>query len=190
MALTYEQLLQHSNQSKSRISDRTKDLGLDALNWKENKKKWSVLEVISHLNRVYELYFPNFEKVLATASDLTEFDSPSLQKTLLGRLCIYSMRPKGSKRKFKMQTFDFFEPHVNGNDTNETLQDFLKNKETFHSLIKRARLKNLKNKKIPTALGEKMKFYVAECFEFLLAHEDRHLIQIDDILQKQGISIR
>ena len=72
-------------------------------------------------------------------------------------------------------------------DSGSALVDtFIENKNMFNGFIKDARFKNLKGIKIPTALGEKMKFYIPECFEFILAHENRHLVQIKTILNKRS----
>jgi len=35
---------------------------LSKLNWKENETRWSVLEVLMHLNSYAAYYFPEFEK--------------------------------------------------------------------------------------------------------------------------------
>ena len=188
MDFHYEQLLQHSNQCKHQINQQTKELPPEVLNWKEHPKKWSVLEVLSHLSKVYELYYPNFDAAISIAKDLASGENQGTKRSIMGKLSIYSMKPKGRKRRFQMKTFDFFEPEVSEQHANETINTFFKNKDDFHDLLRRARLKQLGATKMKTALGERVKFYVAECFEFILAHEDRHLLQIEDILQKQGVN--
>lgn len=185
MEVKFEQILEQSNRVKNYIKSDIAELADKNLNWKLNEKKWSVLEVVSHLNRVYEKYLDNFDLAIEGAPDLMNSDVQAYQSTLLGRLSIYSMKPKGKKRRFKMKTFDFFNPVSEPEKKNETIDLFIANKERFNSLIKQARKKNLRGIKMPTALGEKMKFYVPECFRFILAHEERHLVQIASILEEQ-----
>ena len=180
----YETLLQHSIRNENFVKSELAQLDMQALSWRESLKKWSVIEVLDHLNKVYTLYFPNFEKALNQAPPLSEGENIIQQRTLLARLSIYSQKPKGSKRRFKMKTFDFFQPANDPGKTSETIHSFLEKKNQFNELIKKADTKNLKNIKMPTALGDKMKFYVPECFEFILAHEDRHIVQIQEILKK------
>lgn len=180
-----EKQLQHSNLNLQFIQSEVYPLSESSLSWKESEKKWSVLEVIDHLNKVYELYFPNFQKAIekAHAHSIGE-PNEKVQRTFLGKLSIYTMKPKGNKRRFKVKTFDFFEPNFSSDALKELLPRFEKNKATFNDFIKQARMKNLQGIKVPTALGEKMKFYIPECFEFILAHEDRHIVQIQSILDK------
>ncbi|MEP1035497.1 DinB family protein [Ekhidna sp.] len=184
MEVNFEQLLQQSNRIKNYIKSDVGELPHATLNWKSNEKKWSPLEVVSHLNRVYEKYLDNFERAISSAPLLSDNQILESQSTLMGRISIYMMKPKGKKRRFKMKTFDFFNPVTEPEKKHETLDLFLKNKETFNDLIKQARAKNLKNIKMPTALGEKVKFYVPECFRFILVHEDRHIVQIAGILEE------
>lgn len=92
------------------------------------------------------------------------------------------MKPKGKKRKFKMKTFDFFVPTIDEEKVEQVFSTFQSNKMRFNELIKLARKKNLKGVKIPTALGQKVKFYIPECMEFILAHEQRHIVQIKGLL--------
>lgn len=184
MEVNFEQILQQSNRLKNYVKSDIAELPNEQLNWKSNEKKWSPLEVIGHLNRVYEKYLDNFERAITSAPELSANQSSDYQSTLIGRMSIYAIKPKGKKRRFKMKTFDFFNPITEPDKKHETLDLFLKNKEQFNTLIKQARGKNLRNIKIPTALGENVKFYVPECFRFILAHEERHVVQIASILEE------
>ncbi|WP_424962328.1 DinB family protein [Ekhidna sp.] len=183
MEANYEKLLQDSNRIKNYIKGDIANLNENILTKKENPKKWSAIEVVEHLNKVYDVYLDNFRKAIDAADELPQNEMPQMRRTLLGRLSIYTNRPKGKKRRFKMKTFDFFRPAVAPEELNKTIETYLQNKETFNDLIKDARTKNLKNVKVPTALGEKVKFFVPECFEFLLVHEERHMIQIAEAIE-------
>lgn len=183
MEVNYEKLLQDSNSIKNYIKADIATLNDNILYRKESEKKWSAVEVIEHLNKVYDVYLDNFTRAIDDAPQLSESESPKMKRTILGRLSIAINKPKGKKRRFKMKTFDFFRPAVAPNQLNEVIDHFLIKKETFNELIKKARTKDLKNVKVPTALGEKVKFYIPECFEFLLVHEERHMIQIAEAVE-------
>lgn len=179
MDANYEQMLQDSNRIKNYIKGDIAKLEEGTLTKKESPKKWSALEVVEHLNKVYDVYLDNFQAAIDQAEMLEENAVPQMKRTLLGRLSIYANKPKGKKRRFKMKTFDFFRPAIAPEQLNEVIDTYLQNKEAFNELIKQARTRNLRDTKIPTALGERVKFYIAECFEFLLAHEARHMVQIE-----------
>ncbi|MFY0600594.1 MAG: DinB family protein [Cyclobacteriaceae bacterium] len=186
MEVNFEELIQRSNHIGNYISGEIAQLSEGVINSKESEDKWSILEVLSHLNQVYERYAPNFDKALKDARPLTNETDSRRQTTLMGRLSIYSMKPKGKSRKFKMKTFRFFEPISSSNLPDETISRYLKNKENFTERIKKARLLDIKNIKVPTALGKSVKFYLPECFDFILSHEERHMVQIEGILEKIG----
>lgn len=182
-----EKLLQDSNQNLQFIQSEVTKNPNHILTWKEAESKWSVFDVVDHLNKVYELYLPNFKKAIENAPELANKGyEEGVQRTIIGRLSIYAMKPKGSRRRFKMKTFDFFMPSYSDDSGSALVDTFIENKNMFNGFIKDARFKNLKGIKIPTALGEKMKFYIPECFEFILAHENRHLVQIKTILNKRS----
>jgi hypothetical protein len=179
MEVNYEKMLQQSNQIKNYIKVDVASLPEEQLTRKPNEKKWSALEVVEHLNKVYPVYLDNFRNAIESADDLAENEEQQMQRTIIGRLAVFTNKPKGKKRRFKMKTFDFFRPAVGPEQSHQVIDTFIKNKETFNELMKMARKKNLKNIKIPTALGEKVKFYIPECFNFLIAHEERHVVQIE-----------
>ncbi|WP_425392989.1 DinB family protein [Ekhidna sp.] len=182
MEVNYEKLLQDSNQIKNYIKAEIAAKPAEQLTHKVSPKKWSALEVVEHLNKVYDVYLDNFQKVIDDANKLNDHATPEMRRTILGRLSIYANKPKGKKRRFKVKTFDFFRPAIGPDSMHEVFETFLSKKNRFNELIKLARTKDLKNVKIPTALGEKVKFYVPECFEFLLVHEQRHMIQIEEAI--------
>ncbi|MEO9476042.1 MAG: DinB family protein [Cyclobacteriaceae bacterium] len=183
MEVNFEKLLQSSNEQKHFIEKEVATLPSEVINWKESKSVWSVLEVVSHLNQVYELYTPNFIKALDSAPQSGN-EAQKKQSTILGKLSVYSMKPKSGKRKYKMTTFKFFEPSISAAAPNETVERFIINKDQFNGFIKQARTCDLTGIKMPTALGKRVKFFIPEIFEFLLTHEERHLVQIQEILDK------
>lgn len=183
MNTTLEKTLQRSNQISNYMETEVQTLPEAILKKKPAAKKWSIIEVVSHLNQVYARYLENFDRAIEQAEPNRSEEEQPEKRSLLGRLAIYTNRPKGKKRKFKMKTFDFFEPSENSIAHNETLDLFFKNKEAFNQLIKKARKRKVNGIKMPTALGEKMRFYVPECFEFVTAHEERHIVQIQELVE-------
>ena len=177
----YERILQRSNKVTHRVCTEISKLDPEILNWKEAEKKWSVLEVVDHLNKVYDIYLPNFEDVISNAPSLNG-DVQKTRRTVLGRLSIYTNKPHGKKVKYKLNTFDFFQPKSEI-DPEEILEEFRQKKDRFNELIREARNKNLNNTKMPTAI-KRLKFFVGECIDFVMSHEERHMIQIEEVLSK------
>ncbi len=151
-----------------------------------NSKSWNVVEVIAHLNIAYGMYMPKldeaFTKLPTVDSVPVEFKARAWQK-----LVIAGQRPKNGVRKWKMKTLKRFEPLLSNKDLNRekinivfaeffTLHDHLK-----QSILK-SRNKDVTKTKITSAIGPIVNFYLPECFEFLLCHIERHMVQIDEVL--------
>lgn len=182
MDVNYEKILQHSNQMKNYVKVDVASLDDEQLLKKPGPKKWSAVEVIEHLNKVYDIYLIKFHQIITNASDLSVETTIKKEWTVFGWLSIYAMKPKNKKRRFKVKTFDFFRPAVAPSQIHSVIETFLQNKETFNELVRQSKTKDLKGLKVSTSLGGKIKFYVPECFEFILAHEERHMVQIEEVL--------
>lgn len=182
MKTTLEQILQRSNGIRRFIETEVMNLPGDVLIRKPNEKSWSAIEVVDHLNKVYDKYLDNFELAINVAEDLPDAAEPSHKSSFLGWMGAYTMKPKGRKRKFKMKTFDFFQPSVDHEKIDATFRAFLSNKDRFNGLIKQARMKDVGKVKMPTAMGNNYKMYVGECFAFVVAHEERHIVQMEEVL--------
>jgi hypothetical protein len=178
---TWKSLLELSQSIKKEIS-RISSHDMEKLQWKSDVKSWSVLEILNHLSLVYELYAYNLERTIQAAPQSSK-QSHSIKYSLLGRLSIFSQRPKSEKRLMKMKTFDFFQPDYKSCENHEVIKRYLANKEIFEKLLIDASTRDLVGLKVPTALGQKVRFYVSECFEFILAHEQRHLVQINQTIR-------
>ncbi len=183
MRTTLDELLQRSNEMGHFIENEVAGLPQDVLTRKPNEKTWSAIEVVDHLNKVYDTYLDNFDKAVSSADDLPDGAESKYKSSFIGWMGAYTMKPKGRKRKFKMKTFDFFQPTVEDASHDETIQTFLSNKARFNELIEKARSKDISKVKMSTALGDRYKMYVGECFAFVLAHEERHMVQIEGILE-------
>lgn len=184
--LTPENQIQRLNTILSKVNVLRK-LHIEELTIAPNPKSWSVVEIIAHLNIAYELYADRLDDLLQKlpndANGYVSFKARSWQ-----RLVIDGTRPKGKQRKWKMKTLKKFEPlieikSIDSKGIDEIFQKF----ETLHlhlkNVILKSRTKEVTNMKIDSAIGPIVKFYLPECFEFLLAHLERHKVQIDHILK-------
>lgn len=185
MRTTLDELLQRSNEMGHFIENEVAGLPQDVLTRKPSEKTWSAIEVVDHLNKVYNTYLDNFDKAISSANDLPDGAESKHKSSFIGWMGAYTMKPKGQKRKFKMKTFDFFQPTVEDASHDQTIQTFLSNKTRFNELIKNARSKDITKIKMPTAMGDRYKMYVGECFAFVLAHEERHMVQIQELMAVQ-----
>ncbi len=174
-------LIETSNTQKTRVLT-LRNAEEKLLHLKPDIKAWSVLQVIEHLNLTFDLYLPNIEKSIAQCSEIGD-PVDHYKKSFAGKLMINGSRPNHGKRKWKMKTFKFFTPDQELN-LDVVFDNWLDNQSRFTELIKQARLKDLTKSKVVSAAGPIITFKLGECFEFILAHQERHLLQAEETKQK------
>lgn len=171
-------LLQQSNKIDHFIDTQIKSLPDETRKMKVNEDTWSVIEVIEHLNLVFELYHPRISEVLNTAKPRQEVTEISKASWKAG-LFVSMMEPKGQKRKYKMKTFKFYEPHFTDSET--VLSKYLDYRKVFNEYIQSSRNLEVDRLKIVSAISI-VKFTIPEALAFMLAHEQRHIVQMEEVI--------
>ena len=162
------------------------ELELSKLTTPPNPKSWNVVEVLEHLNIAYGIYMPRLDDAFIKLPDVdsgpSEFKARWWQK-----IVIAGQRPKNGVRKWKMKTLKRFEPLLDRQTLTQEKIDavfetfFTRNTHLKEAILK-SRSKDVIQVKIISAIGPIVNFYLPECFEFLLCHMERHMVQIDEIL--------
>ena len=150
-----------------------------------NSKSWSVIEVIEHLNIAYQLYVDKINKALVKLPEKKN-ERTAFKVRWWPKLVVNSTQPKGGTRKMKIKTLKKFEPILPLKNLNrEGIEEIFIRFQKLHSHLKNAilqsRSKDNSKLKIDSAIGPIVSFHLPECFEFLLAHMERHLLQIQEI---------
>ncbi len=181
MKVNFLQLLHESHKIDELIDTEVATLASSALRSKPSADIWSIIEVIDHLNKTFELYIPRLEKAYGEASDRHEVcDEVTIRSSRA--LMINSVAPKNGKRPFKMKTFSFFEPKVSDKEVQEILQQYRNYRDTFNEILKDARKKDVDRVSIQSAL-KYLSFRVPEALKFVLSHEQRHILQLRGVME-------
>ena len=187
LMLTPENQIQRLNTILSKVNALRK-LDGKALTVRPNPKSWSIVEIVTHLNIAYLHYNDRvadlLQKLPNRANGYVSFKTRPWQ-----RFVINGTRPKGEQRKWKMKTLKKFEPLLEMNSLNQKgIDEIFQKFETLHLHLKNSilesRTKEVTYIKIDSAIGPIVKFYLPECFEFLLVHLERHMVQIDDLIAR------
>ncbi|MFS4468965.1 DinB family protein [Maribacter sp. 2210JD10-5] len=188
LVITPENQIQRLNTILNTI-EKLKLHSPDELLYRPNPKSWSVIEVIEHLSVAYEIYVDKIDGALKAlpekTGELTTFTSNWWQSFIIS-----GVKPKGGKRKLKIKTLKKFEPLLVLKkldaaaitaifDRFEKLQLHLKN------AILESRTKDVRKIRINSGIGQIVKFYLPESYEFLIAHMERHMLQITEILKQK-----
>lgn len=150
---------------------------INELNWKLDKKTWSVLETIEHLNLYGDFYLPEIENGIAKNSKTLE---TYFKPGFLGDYFAKSMLPK--EKLNKMNTFKSKNP--NGSNLDKSaLERFLSQQEKTLTLLDKARKVSLNKIKTPTTLGKLVKLKLGDTFRVVIYHNLRHIIQAKKTLE-------
>jgi len=162
-------------------------LPLSLLNRKPNAKQWSIIEVVGHMNQAYADYRQKIDHAIQTFPKKASEVSETYTAGGMGKISISMIRPKNGERKWKMKTMKKFEPDAalskaNKAEVEATFQHFFEIQQHLKTAILASRKLDVKKQKITSAIGPIVKFYLPDCFEFIISHEERHVLQIQELL--------
>lgn len=142
--------------------------------------RWSVAQVVEHLNTYGGYYLPLLENVIR---ELPEAKSVNYKPGLLGDYFAKSMLPKEGVVKNKMKTFKNHRP-PSDIDSKKVLDEFIQQQHQLLDLMNRARNKEIGKNRIPISIAGFIKMKVGDTFRFVIAHHQRHFLQIENTLRE------
>lgn len=134
---------------------------------------WSIAQCLEHLNSYARYYLPAIESGLSRA----RLDHPltgTVKGTWLGAYFIRSMEPGSNTKKYKAP-----KDHtpVRGLDAVKVMSEFIAQQEHLLELIRKARQADLDAVRIPISISRWIKLRLGDVFQFLVAHDERHIQQ-------------
>ena len=141
--------------------------------------KWSVAQVIEHLNTYGRYYLPKLQQAInKNDSEPAEWFVPGL----LGGYFTKSMMPKPDGTiKNKMKAFKNHTPAPNI-DAVKALQEFEQQEVLLLQLLDKAQHVNINHLRIPVSIAPFIKLKMGDVFGFIIAHHQRHFVQIENII--------
>ena len=146
------------------------------LNTPEGPGRWSMLQCLEHINLANEFYVKNIEtkleaETLPPASDM-------YRGHWKGRIFAKMNAPKpGDEIPMKIKTFKTMDPKPSLEKA-FILDRFYDTHESLIEVIEKTRAINIDKVKIATALGPMVKLRIGEAYRFILAHTQRHMVQL------------
>lgn len=156
-------------------------LSSEQLNWKPNTESWSIGQCFEHLIVTNNLYFPAIQRVIDGKHRNNFYSKIPFGVDLIAVLMKNSLNPN---QKRKMKTFTIFEPAVS-DIPNTIIEDFSKNNRKLIEMIHAVSNKEIHKIKIPEPLHDALNLRLADAFEILLLHEQRHFRQAERVLQSK-----
>ena len=143
--------------------------------------KWSVAQVIEHLNSYGRYYLPLIE----TSINAAAFPPKEYYKAgWLGDYFTRAMKPKNNGQiTNKMQAPKNHRPSRDI-DNDVVLKEFLQQEHLLLNLLERAANCNLEKTRIPISISRFIKLQLGDTFRFLIAHHQRHFVQVNNTLKR------
>ena len=141
--------------------------------------KWSVAQVIEHLNTYGRYYLPKIREELCHAKfPANAYFSPGM----LGGYFTKSMKPKPDGTiANKMKAFKNHSPEASV-DSKTALDEFEQQELLLLQLLNKARNTDLGKIRIPISIAPFIKLKLGDVFAFIIAHHQRHFVQINNTL--------
>jgi hypothetical protein len=147
------------------------------LNWKESPDKWSIIECVEHLNRYNSYYIQEIENNFTPSKQSTE---PELISTWIGKKSIAMMNPRNRK---KQKTFKKMNP-LNSSLSADVFKKFISNQQRMETLLGELSNVDANAKVVRVEFFKLLKMTIAEALEFLIVHQQRHMLQAFEIKAK------
>jgi hypothetical protein len=141
--------------------------------------RWSVAQVIEHLNTYGRYYLPKLQQAISNSdSKPADWFVPGW----LGGYFTKSMLPKpdGTVAN-KMKTFKHHDPALDI-DVARALHEFEQQEVLLLQLLDKAREVNINRVRIPVSIAPFIKLKMGDVFGFIIAHHQRHFVQIENTL--------
>ncbi|MEZ4756131.1 MAG: DinB family protein [Flavobacteriales bacterium] len=164
------------------------DLPTERLLKRPAPDRWSVMEVVQHMNLSSGHYHRLLQRLYANENNGLRFRS-TFTPGLLGQYSVNAMTPKpNGDIPMRMRTLRMFDPARTAQlDPGDELAPLLRFREMlqgFMGLLERARTRGLEGEKVTSTLGPIVRFKAGDAFRFPIAHQERHFLQIDRLLKE------
>lgn len=143
--------------------------------------KWSIAQVLEHLNIYSRHYITAIEKKLHLHQTTVR---QSFIPGSLGNYFTRLMQPAaGNTISKKMKAPKNAIPSAKPSAA-AMLEEFILHQHHLINLLQIARTADLQRIKIPTSLSSFIKLNLGDTFRFFIAHEQRHFVQIENTLKQ------
>ena len=154
-------------------------------NWQvqPSPDKWSAAQVIEHLNTYNRYYLPEIGKGISKSAKDLAASSVEFTPGWFGAYFTKMMRPTADGRiKNKMKALKNHRPAA-ALDVKQVLDEFIRKENLLLQLLQDARTVHMGKLRIPISISRFIKLKLGDTFNFLIAHQQRHFLQLNRTLE-------
>ncbi|NCT93629.1 MAG: DinB family protein [Chitinophagaceae bacterium] len=156
--------------------------------YKVHPDQWSANQCLAHLNSYGRYYLPHIERAIRKARQAGQQPVSVFKSGWLGNYFTNLMKPKadGSLAKKMASPKDHF-PTANDNSY-QTIAEFIEQQEKLLQLLEQARMIDLNRAQVPISIAKWIKLKLGDTFHFLVAHNQRHVLQAERALEAANLA--
>jgi hypothetical protein len=151
----------------------------DQLNFTPAPGQWSIIEVFGHLNLSNDIYIRIILPRVTLASDTA---SDGFRSSWLGEWTYEKIVPRPDGSVLKMKSAKSVAPVKPAEDIKEVLYSFQRKCDALDDILRHSATKDLRRIRIPFHFVPFLHFGLGETLRFLIAHNERHLLQAQRLL--------
>lgn len=166
-------------------AEQIKEADKSKLIYQCSKNEWSAVQVIEHLNSYNRYYLPHIDRALAERNDNR---NAWFNSGFWGDYFTNMMKPKNifevKNRMKAMKKYSF----PNSLNVDKVFHEFLQHQQKLLQLLDAAKERDLNTIKIPITMSKLIRLRLGDAFRFLVAHEQRHMVQARNTIRKTGVA--
>lgn len=174
------ELLQHEVKLIILQANKWNQLPLELLQYQPGENKWSIAQVIQHLNFYSRHYIPAIEKKLHYNNYVV---STEFKPGWLGDYFTKLMQPSADNTITKKMKAPKNAAPVAVPDAKAELYEFISHQHQLLNILSIAKNVDLNKTRVSTSLSSLIKLKLGDTFRFFVAHEQRHAVQVNNILE-------
>ncbi|GEP95343.1 DinB family protein [Chitinophaga cymbidii] len=161
------------NVTHTRIKDQPEAVNLQ----QPASGKWSAVQCLVHLNGYGRYYIPQLQAALQKGEQKQLAARPVFRSSWLGNYFTSLMKPQedGALRS-TMQAPKGYRPAPEA-DAQAVIAEFVQQQQQLLELLDRAEKTDIARLKVPTSLSKFIRLSTGDTLRFLIAHEQRHMLQ-------------
>ncbi|RYE25436.1 MAG: DinB family protein [Sphingobacteriales bacterium] len=145
--------------------------------------KWSIAQIIEHLNSYNRYYLPEIKTALQKGLDEHIAYQEQYSSGWFGDYFTKMMQPKeGGKIANKMNAPKDHQP-VAELDARKVLNEFIARQTDLLQYLQQAHQTSMAKLRVPISISKFIKLKLGDTFRFLIAHQQRHFVQVNNTLQ-------
>ncbi|HRP56271.1 DinB family protein [Agriterribacter sp.] len=146
---------------------------------------WSIAQCLAHLNSYGRFYLPAIAYALDHPAG--NASAENFKSGWLGNYFTRMMQPGNSTKKYTSP-----KDHSPAADLNApaVIAEFIEQQERLIMYLRKAKAVNIGATRVPISISKWVRLKLGDTFRFLIAHNERHILQAKKHLDKNKIGIR